>query len=1158
MSKIKQWLTPPHFEDEDENRAAGFLHYLLLSFTLVIITLVIIQLLTGNGSLQSSFIRIQILLALVFVGLVIGVNQGYVKLASYTFVITGWVAVNFLAWNAAGIRDTGYIANIIIILLAGLLLGWRTALLFAGLSIIAGWGFAYAETNGITETNITTASSIVLDLTFIYILIAIILSITIGSLENSVKRVKISEKSLEDANEDLRKAQEGLEARVAEQTRDLALAAELGQDISQIRDFDELLTTAVERIRSRFDLYYAQIYLTNEDKTLLELSAGTGMVGEALLKRGHQLPLDTRSINGRAAQEKHPVLVADTAQSPIFRPNPSLPYTRSEMAIPLIVGDRVLGVIDLQSTTPGGLNEDNLSAFESVAGQLAITLENVSLFKAQAQLAQELQEKTAQFEENSNFLDTVIDNLPTRLFVKDAKDLRYLRWNKAGAELMGIPTEEAVGKTDLDIYPDMAHFYMEADRETLKKGVLFDVPEEIAPTPQGIRILHTLNVPILDNEGEPLFLLGISEDITAQKDTERMLNERVKELNLLNEIGIKADEQPSLDEFLTYIANRIPAGMQHAELCKVAITLGDQVYGAPEAVTLPSQIVEGLRLDGEQIGRIYIAYTEKQAFLNEESALIGSLGRRVTDYIANRRLLDRVQATVTGLQTVADISTAITSQQDTRQLLQNVVDLTKNQFGFYHAHIYLYDEMLDALVLSAGAGEIGQQMVGESRQIPLAAPRSLVARAARERQGLVVANVKADPGFLPHPLLPDTRSEMAVPLTVGDELIGVMDIQSSEINGFTPEDVNIQTTLASQIAVALQNAEQYEQTQAALDEVNALQRALTREGWQAYITAVNRPTQGYQTAHNEVQPILRADTTPAIGSAENNNIAYPLSVRGTAIGQIGVNTGGKQLSEDDLILLEAISGQVAEALERARLFEETEIARSQTENLFSGSEKVVRANTLDEILRALVQATVLKNMERASIIFFDQPWQTNPPETMIVGATWRNDDEAPQIPVGATFPFALHPAAHLLDRERPFVITDVETDSRMDENSRSLLMNSLNMRSAMLVPLVVGNQWLGFVMSLSTEAYVMSDTEIRQITSLAGQAATVAQSLRLYQTAQAQARYEQILREVSAKVSAAVDAESVLQTATREIGRALGLETFVYLKKSQEKPVSGN
>lgn len=1150
MEMLKQGLTPPYYEDEEKNRIARFLHYLLLSTFLIIVLLLITQAAAGLITWQSNVVRVLGLLGLALIGLEIANRRGYPKQASYLFVIVGWAALGHLAWTATGIHDTAFLANIIIIILAGLLLGWKASVVMAFLTIGMGWLLALAETNGLITFNISTAFNIALDSSFIFILVAIILSITINTLEQAVKKASASEQSLAAANEELQKTQEGLEARVAEQTRDLTLAAEIGQAISQIRDLDELLTTAVERIRSRFDLYYAQIYLVNEDGTQLNLSAGTGTVGEHLLKQGLHLDINARSINGRAALEKQPVIVADTAQSPIFRPNPSLPYTRSEMAIPLLVGDNVLGVLDLQSTTAGALNEDNLSAFSILAGQLAITLQNADLFKEQNRLTQELQENTKQFQENVTFLDTILNNVPTMLFVKRAEDLRYMRWNKAGSELVGIPSEEFIGKTDYDFFPEHeAEFFVQKDREVLNNGILVDIPEEtIESVDKGQRLLHTIKVPIMDADGNPQYLLGISQDITQQKDAERMLNERVKELNLLNEIGQKANGQPSLEEFLTYVANRIPAGMQHADLCKVAITVNNKIYGAPEAIDLPSQIVEGLRLDGEQIGRIYIAYTETQTFINEESALIGSIGRRVTDYIANRRLLDRVQATVDGLQTVAEVGTAITSQQDTQNLLQNVVELTKTQFNFYHAHIYLYDEMIDALVLSAGAGEIGRQMVSESRQIPLAAARSLVARAARERKGLVVANVKADPSFLAHPLLPNTRSEMAVPLVIGKRLIGVMDIQSSEENGFTPEDVNIQTTLASQIAVALQNAEQYEQTQAALNEVNALQRALTREGWQAYMTATNRPNQGFQIAENEIQPILNAKTAPANGSDENNNIAYPLSVRGTAIGQIGVNTKNKTLSQDDLELLESISDQVSEALERARLFEETEVARSQTEALFTGSENVVRSTSLDEILKSLVQATALKNMERVSLLLFNQPWQDTTPESLTVMASWQHDNSLPLIATGTTFPLAMYPMTQFIQRESPFVIDDFTTDDRVDENSRQLFIEGMGMRSAITTPLVVGDQWIGFVLGLSSSKYYMNENEKRQIMSLAGQAATVAQSQRLYQDAQARAQREQILREVSARVASAVDAESVLQTATREIGRALGLETFIYLK----------
>jgi GAF domain-containing protein len=125
------------------------------------------------------------------------------------------------------------------------------------------------------------------------------------------------------------------------------------------------------------------------------------------------------------------------------------------------------------------------------------------------------------------------------------------------------------------------------------------------------------------------------------------------------------------------------------------------------------------------------------------------------------------------------------------------------------------------------------------------------------------------------------------------------------------------------------------------------------------------------------------------------------------------------------------------------------------------------------------------------------------------------------------------------------------TNPRLDENTKQLFVKGLGMRSATIIPLVAGDQWIGFVLGLSSKVYQMNEGEVRQIVSLAGQAATVAQSQRLYEAAQSRAQHEQILREVSARITAAADAESVLQIATREIGRALGLETFVYLKKTQ-------
>jgi len=182
----------------------------------------------------------------------------------------------------------------------------------------------------------------------------------------------------------LRQTLAGLEHRVKERTRELTLSAEVSRSLSQEHDLDLLLKDAVEKIQSSFDLYYTQIYLADPANRELVLRSGTGEVGAELMNRGHWLPVGLESINGSAAAEKQPVIVADTSTSKLFKPNPLLPDTRSEMAVPLIVSDRVVGVLDMQSDRPNALSTENMAAFQSLAGQLASAIENASLL-AQAQ-----------------------------------------------------------------------------------------------------------------------------------------------------------------------------------------------------------------------------------------------------------------------------------------------------------------------------------------------------------------------------------------------------------------------------------------------------------------------------------------------------------------------------------------------------------------------------------------------------------------------------------------------------------------------------------------------------------------------------------------------------------------------------------------------------
>jgi putative methionine-R-sulfoxide reductase with GAF domain len=209
-----------------------------------------------------------------------------------------------------------------------------------------------------------------------------------------------------------------------------------------------------------------------------------------------------------------------------------------------------------------------------------------------------------------------------------------------------------------------------------------------------------------------------------------------------------------------------------------------------------------------------------------------------------KKALATVAQRAAELQTVAEVSAATSTVLETDKLLWNVSNLTKERFGLYHAHIYVMNPAGDTLVLAAGAGDAGRQMVAEGRSIPLGREQSLVARSARDHRAVIVNDVQSAPDFLPHPLLPETRSELAVPMVIADEVLGVFDIQSDKVNYFTQENADIQTTLAAQIAIALQNARSYTDVQARAER-------------EALITSIGQKIQSTSTVESALQVAIR-------------------------------------------------------------------------------------------------------------------------------------------------------------------------------------------------------------------------------------------------------------------------------------------------------------
>lgn len=312
------------------------------------------------------------------------------------------IAVALIAYNRGGLYHISIAGFPVIIVLAGLLLGSQGSFVYAILASIAAAVIGYADISGLSpfsETSRTGYDDILVAAT-LFLTTSAVLRIIIQRLSESVQEAEAFGLAQEAANIELKKLQSGLEARVIQRTTELERQAnqlnaisDVARSTASLQNLEDLLPTITQLVSQRFNYYHTGIFLLDSNQEFAVLRAANSTGGKRMLKRQHKLKTDSNSIVGYVTSQGKPRIALDVGADAVYFNNPDLPDTHSEMALPLRVGSRVIGALDVQSTSPNAFTEADINTLSTLADQIAIAIQNARLF-SEAQDALKRSEET--------------------------------------------------------------------------------------------------------------------------------------------------------------------------------------------------------------------------------------------------------------------------------------------------------------------------------------------------------------------------------------------------------------------------------------------------------------------------------------------------------------------------------------------------------------------------------------------------------------------------------------------------------------------------------------------------------------------------------------------------------------------------------------------
>jgi GAF domain-containing protein len=420
-NQVRTLFASPTFpNDEDKTRKARYANAIAITFLLITLAYQI-GIRTASHYTGLSLADVMIFgLTITCVITLVMLRRGQVYTASLLFVILLWAATNSIAATGFGAQDSSFITNFTIVLMAGLLLNWQASLAITILSIISGFGLAYAENSGLISHDAYPITSFAWDIAFVFGFNMVIIGLLINGLESALKKSRGSLEKLEVVNADLSHTQNELQNLTSEltvanrqlenRTEKLRAIAEITATAASIHNFEKLVSLTASIISKQLGYYHVGVFLLDEQKQYAILRSASSEDGLKLLSSGYRLQVGQhKGVVSFAAQTGQPQNALNPGSS-------EMPDTKSELAFPLKSGNKIIGVLDLHSKELNAFSDDDISTLSILADQIGIAIQNAMLYE---------ESERALREANSAFIQTSGQEWKGYTETLQAKGYRY-------------------------------------------------------------------------------------------------------------------------------------------------------------------------------------------------------------------------------------------------------------------------------------------------------------------------------------------------------------------------------------------------------------------------------------------------------------------------------------------------------------------------------------------------------------------------------------------------------------------------------------------------------------------------------------------------------------------------------------------------------------